>query len=222
MSDSTSVGNDEEKRASDAELLEILRRTKEEGIPSLTTAQIDDVGGYDYSNQGLNERLMKLHEEELIGHQKASERHIWWFPDQGTTQEVDLPSLEELIDYEELEPERFSQAKAEEIAEELLPDYGSSNWWQRLYSFGSAMFYFGVVLFALSFALLIVEWVASTSPLVGMLLVVGTTAIMGCVPFIAAGVLGQEAAIRGHVSEEPFEGENLIPYLFRRIYRNIR
>lgn len=222
MSKNTSAGSEEEKRASDAELLEVLRRTKEEGVPALTTAQIDDIGGYDYSNQGLNDRLMKLHEEQVIGHQKASERHMWWFPDQGTTDEVSLPTLEELVDYDELEPEQFSREKSKEIAEESLPDYSSANWWQRLYSFGSTTFYFGVVLFALPFALLIIELVPSGSSLAGTLLAVGTLAIIGCVPFIALGVLGQEAALRNCVSEEPFEGENLIPYILRRIYRNMR
>lgn len=220
MADHVQTETDSGEIASDGELIGILRESKAEGIPALTTAQIDEIGGYGYSNQGLNERLEELHEDQLIGHQIASGRHMWSFPDQGTTEEVSLPSLEELVDYEKLDPERFSQGQAEEIAEALLPDYGDENWWQRLGSFGDKAFRIGVVLFILPLAVVMVGDAYAYVPdiLADGSLALGIAMVIGSVPYLIISLLGQKAVKGEYLPEEPFGGEDLIIYLLKSIY----
>lgn len=110
------VNEEGSERASDEELFAILRRIKKhENIPALTTSQINEIGGFDYSNHHLNDRLEELHNDGILGHMKASNRHIWWLSSEGKTEEVGLPKLEELIKYDQIDPSKFDQKKPKKL-----------------------------------------------------------------------------------------------------------
>lgn len=214
MSGKELSGSGNEPKASDMELLQILREAKEEdGIPALMTSQFNDVGDFDYSTTGLNDRLKQLHQEKLLGHQKAANRHLWWLPSEGTTEEAELSTLEEMIDYGSLEPSRFSSEKANEIAEVCLPDYGDNNWWQRIHSLGGTIFRGGVFLFTISFALLVVDNIPLPPSYLGLVLVVGLCFIGASAFVIGTGSVGQKLVERDKLPGEPFGGEDLVKFL---------
>jgi hypothetical protein len=209
------------ERASDEELFAILRRTeKEEDIPALTTRQIDEIGGFGYSNQQLNDRLGELHEDGILGHMKASNRHIWWLSSEGTTQEVEIPELEELIRPDEIGATRFDQKKAEEIAKHCIPNY-ERNWWRRVFENGQDLAQFSGILIFLALASVLVD----ISYIPNMVTIVaGITGLwLGLLALIqtVVGTVGGKLSQYTQISEEPFGGENLFKYIYLKI-RDIR
>lgn len=214
MSGQENDNSTNEPKASDMEIIQVLREAKnQDEVPALMTSQINEIGDFDYSSTGLNIRLSQLNDEELVGHQKAAGRNIWWLPSEGTTKKVELSIFEDYIDYSSLDPERFSTEKAKEIANSRVPDYGDDNWWQRLYKLGSNLFHAGIFLFAISFALLIVDPVATTNRLLGYGILLGLTFIGVSGIYLLIGRGGQAVARREKISGEPFGGENMLMYL---------
>lgn len=209
--------NQTKQRATDEELFAILREAnKEMGVPALVTSQFNEVGGYDYSSTALNERLMDLHEDGVIGHQKAGNRHMWWL--EGTREPVDLPPLEEMVDYDDLNPEQFSEKKAQEIAEAAIPGH-DKNWWQRVYGGGDDFLRLAAVLLLLSLGTTVAGITAIPDVLIGAALAAGLSFFaFGCLSF-AVGYLGTFLAEHTVIPEEPWEDENLLDYIFIWVFR---
>jgi hypothetical protein len=222
MSGENSEDTHNNERASDEELFSILREAKEQdGIPALTTSQFNHVGGYDYSTQGLNDRLMNLHEDGIIGHQKASNRHFWWLSSEGSTDTTELSSLEEMVDYEELDPERFSEEKAVEIAKTSIPGY-QLNWWQRVYRDGDDYFRVGAIMFLSALGSSAADLAFLPQSVLAGVLLVGFLVVLISMGYYSIGMAGQFLSQRTSLPEEPWGGDGLGEMIFERGLEKIR
>lgn len=217
MSTEKSTKEESNQRVSDEELFAILRRAnKEYGVPALVTSQINDIGGYDYSGTALNSRLRDLHEDGIIGHQKAANRHFWWLSSEGTTDPVEIPSLEALVDYDSLDSEKFEREKAIEIANENIPGF-KKDWWQRVYQEGDNLFRVGGIclLFSVGLAVLDVSWVPSE--ILGGILIAGLGFVVGSLVEYVVGYCGHRISRVTRLPAEPWDGENLIPTIWNSL-----
>lgn len=207
------------QRATDEQLFAILREAKrKDGIPALVTSQFNEIGDYDYSSTGLNQRLRNLHEDGILGHQKAGNRHMWWLSGEGTTEPTELSPLEELVDYDELDPEQFSEEKAKEIMEAAVPGF-KKNWWQRVYRGGDDLFRIGGVLFLATLGVLAVDSTLLPDQIFAIALMIGFVLITGALAHYVVGYLGGFFARHTNVSDEPWDGENLSSVMMNRIRR---
>lgn len=217
MTTSESSSEDSKQRASDKELFAILREAKQKkDIPALVTSQFNEIGEYDYSSTGLNQRLMDLHEDGIIGHQKAGNRHIWWLSSEGTTEPVELSSIEELVDYNELDPEKFTEDQAREIAEEAIPGF-KKNWWQRIFASGDDPLRIGFIL--MFFSIAINAWSPGVIPnsILGLALIIGIVfTIIGTASFIV-GWVGDNLTNWTRLPDEPWGGKNLPGFISDRV-----
>lgn len=216
MTSTESSGEHTNQRATDTELFAILRGAEKNGIPALVTSQFNEIGEYGYSSTGLNERLMNLHEDGIIGHQKAGNRHMWWLSGEGTTESTELSSLEEIVNYEELDPEKFSKEQATEIAEVAIPGY-KKNWWQRVYLSGDDLFRPGGGLLFISFGFFAVNPTLLPDSVLAIGLIVGLVLILGAFWHYIVGYLGELLTRYTDLPEEPWGGENLTSVVFHRI-----
>lgn len=209
MSQDDSSAEHSNQRATDEELWAILRKVKEEDeIPSLLTSQFNDIWDYDYSNYGLNQRLRKLHDEGIVGHQKAAGRHMWWLSGVGTTESVELSTLENLIDYEDLNPERFSEEKANEIATAVIPGF-EKNWWHRVHRYGDDVFRVGAGIFAIVVGVLVSGSAVLPDPLLGSGLIAGMVLMSFGILQWMVGKLGNIFSHRDWLPAEPWESGSL-------------
>lgn len=208
----SSENSEPEPKASDSELLGVLRMAKDElGIPALATSQFNEIGGYDYSNQGLNDRLFDLHENGYVGHQKVAGRHLWWHSAVGDTDEIDVKSIEEITDTDSIDAERFSREKAEEIAKENIPQY-ERNYWQRVAKTSDGPLRVGAVMFLGALGLSISG--SSVDPtLTGSLLIAGMLFVGVGFGLYLTGIIGQTLSKRTKFPDEPFESDSLLSYL---------
>ncbi len=213
MDDKKGTSGSEGPRVKDAELIAVLRRAKKEhGLPALVTSQFNEIGNYDYSGTALNDRLLQLHDEGIIGHKKAGNRHLWWHSGEGSTKPVQTPDLESLIDYEEIDPSRFTEQQAKEIAAQNISGF-EENWWQRIDNWGKESINIGVIIFLVALGLLLPDssapnWVIATATAMS-LTILGISILM---QFI--GVIGGFLEKFDKVPAEPFGGQNLGEYVW--------
>lgn len=205
------------QRATDEQLFAILRKAKrEDGIPALVTSQFNEIGEYDYSSTGLNQRLMNLHEDGILGHQKAGNRHMWWLSGEGTTEPTELSPLVEMVDYDELDPEQFSEEKAEEIMEVVVPGF-KKNWWQRVYLSGDDLFRAGGVIFLAALGIVAVDPMFLPDAIFATALSVGFLLVVWALANYSVGYLGNIFVRHAGLSEEPWGGKNLTGVVMNRV-----
>lgn len=205
------------QRATDTELREILFRAKEErGLPALLTSQINEIGGFEYSGTGLNSRLFGLHEKEHIGHKKAAGRHMWWPASEGATEDEELPTLEELVDTAKINPNRFSEKEAREIAKASIPGY-YRNWWQRVFYSMDTPFRAGAASFFVSIVLLSMDSVPIPMVVYELGVILGFLLVLGSASGYILGGVGAKLAERTSVPEEPWNGDNFPRYVQNRV-----
>lgn len=222
MSPADSSTEHTNQRATDQQLFAILRRAKEEdGIPALVTSQINEIGDYDYSGTGLNERLMSLHEDGILGHQKAANRHFWWLSGEGTTEPTELSSLEEMVDYNELDPEKFTEEKAREIAEVAIPGF-KKNWWQRVYLGADDLLRPGGGIFLATLGFLAIDSTLIPDPILAFALIFGLGFITVAFVEYTVGYIGAFFARHTGLTEEPWGGKNLSSIVVTRFWRLLK
>ncbi|NHN40517.1 hypothetical protein G9C85_02545 [Halorubellus sp. JP-L1] len=205
-----------DSKATDGELIDlIMRATKDDDPPALLTSQINEIGEYDYSSTGLNNRLETLNEQGVLGHQKASGRHMWWIGE-GDKSPEGLPSLEDLVEYEELDPEKFSEDKGREIAQTVIPGY-ESTYWDSLESLGNQLMFLGVGLFALSILLATTFSQDVPNIVSGVVVWFALASLFGAFLGKLGGGIGEIFYQRGRFSAEPFDGQRPILYLLRSL-----
>jgi hypothetical protein len=205
-----------QERVSDEQLFAVLRGAKkEDGVPALVTSQINEIGDFGYSSTALNSRLRDLHEEGILGHNKAANRHIWWLANEGTAEEVDLSSLEELVSVENLDPERFSEEKAEEIASENIEDF-KDNWWQRQSRNGDFLLRIGMLVFLVSLGVEVAN-LGVSSLLLGFAIIFSLGFTGGAAASYIIGFLGNVGVKMGWVSEEPWNGKSPFSYTLMKL-----
>lgn len=203
--------------ASDSEIFAILRRVKQEdGIPALVTSQFNDIWEYDYSNEGLHKRLMALHEEGILGHMKASNRHFWWLSSEGETDETSVSSLEELVYYDDLPAERFTEEKAREIAAEQIPGF-KKNAWERMFDTGDTFMRVGILLFFVSLGIFSTEQNLIPQEVVAVALLFSMVFISLSGGYYLTGYVGGKAQRVGYVSDEPFNEKTLLGYIWSQL-----
>lgn len=203
--------------ASDAEIFAVLRRVKEEdGIPALVTSQFNDVWDYEYSNEGLHKRLMSLHNDGILGHMKASNRHIWWLSSEGETDETSLSSLEDLLHYDDLAAEKFTEEKAREIAAENIPGF-EKNAWERMFDAGDSFIRAGILLFFLSMVTIMIEQSIVPEIFIATIAFVGVVLILLSGGYYVVGYIGGKAQMAGYISDEPFDEKTLLGYIWSRL-----
>lgn len=213
MSDQAADGEHTNQHATDSEIFAVLRRVKEEdGIPALVTSQFNDVWEYDYSNEGLHKRLTALHEDGILGHMKASNRHIWWLSSEGETEQTSLSTLEELVRYDDLPADEFSAEKAREIAAENIPEFGS-NFWDRLFETGDSIMRLAIVAFFGSLGILISEQQYMPQGLLAGGLVGGLMLGLIAGGYYLVGYIGTKIHKWGYISEEPLEEKTVLGYV---------
>ncbi|WP_363463497.1 hypothetical protein [Halogeometricum borinquense] len=203
--------------ATDSEIFAVLRRVKEEdGIPALVTSQFNDIWEYDYSNEGLHKRLMALHEDGILGHMKASNRHFWWLSSEGETGDTSVSSLEELVHYDDLPAERFTEEKAREIAAEKIPGF-KKNAWERMIETGDSFMRAGILVFFLSLGIFSIEQNFIPQPLVAVVLFLGMVFITFSGGYYLVGFIGGKAQKAGYTSAEPFNEKTLFRYVWDQL-----
>lgn len=203
--------------ASDSEIFAVLRRVKEEdGIPTLVTSQFNDIWEYDYSNEGLHKRLIALHEDGILGHMKASNRHFWWLSSEGTTDDTSVSSLEELVNYDVLPAEEFSEEKAREIAAEKIPGF-EKNAWKRMIEMGDVFMRAGVLIFFFSLAMLFLEVNLIPQEIIAAVLFLGMVFVSLSGGYYLVGYGGDKAHDAGYVSDEPFDKKSIPSYIWSQI-----
>ena len=203
--------------ATDSEIFAVLRRVKEEdGIPALVTSQFNEIWEYDYSNEGLHKRLMTLHEDGILGHMKASNRHFWWLSSEGETGDTSVSSLEELVHYDDLLAERFTEEKAREIAAEKIPGL-KKNAWERMIETGDSFMRAGLLIFFLSLGIFSIEQNFIPQPLVAVVLSLGMVFISFSGGYYLVGFIGDKAQKAGYASVEPFNEKTLFRYVWDQL-----
>lgn len=221
MTPDHSSANQSEPRATDEELFAILRSANEEKqIPALVTSQINEFGEFGYSSTQLNDRLRDLRDEGILGHQKAAGRHMWWLSSEGDTGSAELSSLEELVDYEQIDPVRFTEDQAKEIAELCIPDY-KKNWWQRVYLSADDLSRPGSLLFLVSLGVAAVDASILPTAVIGAGLLGGIVLVGVSVALYFVGYVGNLLVTHTQLSPEPWEGEKLRTVLINRIKSTI-
>lgn len=214
MSEQETTEGHTNQDASDSEIFAVLRRVKEEdGIPALVTSQFNDIWEYEYSNEGLHKRLMALHEDGILGHMKASNRHFWWLSSEGETDETSVSSLEELVHYEDLPTERFSEEKAREIAAERIPEF-KKDAWGRMFESGDTFLRSGILVFFISLGILSTDQSLIPQDLIAVILLFGTAFIAISGGYYLVGYIGGKVQNAGYVSEEPFDEKTLLGYVW--------
>lgn len=203
--------------ASDSEIFAVLRRVKQEdGIPALVTSQFNEIWEYDYSNEGLQKRLMALHEDGILGHMKASHRHIWWLSSEGETTETSVSSLEELVHYDELPTEKFTEEKAREIAVKKIPGF-KKNAWARMFDTGDVFMRVGILVSFLSLGVFSTEQNLIPRGIVAISFLFGAMFILASGGYYILGYIGGKAQKAGYVSEEPFNEKTALGYIWDQI-----
>lgn len=217
MSEGQSSEEHTNQDASDSEIFAVLRRVKEEdGIPALVTSQFNDIWEYDYSNEGLHKRLMALHEDGILGHMKASNRHFWWLSSEGETGDTSVSSLEELVRYDDLPAEKFSEEKAREIASKKIPGF-DKNAWERMFEMGDSFMRVGILVFFGSLATISVNQNFIPRDVLAIILFFGLVFILLSGGYYLTGYIGGKAHKAGYVSEEPFDEKTSLSYLWNRL-----
>lgn len=208
------------QKATNEEILGVLIQAKEElEIPALMTSQFNEIGNFDYTTTGLNKRLEKLHEKGYVGHQKVGGRHIWWHSTSGTTDSVEVMSLEEMVNCENLSPDRFSQQKSKEIASENLVEF-DKNYWQRLKSSGDNPSQLGGYLFLITLGGIIIGY-GSDRFVVAAGLFIGLILIATGFLYFSIGTVGHYSSKYTKLPEEPFDGEDLENVLIQKVKNSI-
>lgn len=213
MSDRQTSEEHTNQNATDSEIFAVLRRVKEDdGIPALVTSQFNDIWEYDYSNEGLHKRLMSLHEDGILGHMKASNRHIWWLSSDGDTGETSVSSLEDLVHYDDLPAEKFSEEKAREIAAENIPGF-EKNAWERMTEIGDLYMRAGILVFFVSLGVFTTEQSIIPQVVVALVFLVGTVFITLASGYYVTGYIGNRLRKGGYVSDEPFNEQTALGYI---------
>jgi len=221
MTSGNSSSNQSEPRANDEELFAILRSAEEERrIPALVTSQINELGEFGYSPTQLNSRLKTLRDEGILGHQKASGRHMWWLSSEGDTGSTDLSRLEELVDYEQLDPERFTEEQAVEIAEACISDY-TKDWWQRVFLTADNVFRTGSVIFLLAIGLAAIDTSLLPTPVFGFGLLFGIGLVAVSIVQYAVGYVGHRLAENTNLPTEPWGGRDLTETISAKLWRTV-
>lgn len=213
MSDRQTSEEHTNQNATDSEIFAVLRRVKEEdGIPALVTSQFNDIWEYDYSNEGLHKRLMALHEDGILGHMKASNRHIWWLSSEGDTGETSVSNLEDLVHYADLPAEKFSEEKAREIAAENIPGF-EKNAWERMIDVADLYMRAGIFVFFVSLGIFVIEQNIIPEILLGVVFLAGLGLIALSGGYNIVGYIGNRLQKAGYVSEEPFDQKTAIGHI---------
>jgi hypothetical protein len=159
---------------------------------------------------------MALHEDGILGHMKASNRHFWWLSSEGETDSTSISSLEELVRYDELPAERFSEEKAREIATKKIPGF-KKNAWERMIETGDSFMRAGILVFFVSLGIFSIEQNVIPQLVLAVVLFLGMAFISLSGGYYLVGFIGGKAQKAGYTSAEPFDEKTLFGYIWNQI-----
>jgi len=215
-------GHPREKHTED-EVVAIIQGLHEEGLPVVTTRDVTEAS--EYSQGYLSDKLDRLAEEERLNLINASVVKLYWVPE-GAEPEGEIET-EGFTRYDSIEPGRVPEQKAEEIAKERIPEYGKSpTWWQKEHEESVVGLRMGMAAFVLSIGVIFVSEAGLYSipsfgtQIVALVFIIGIGVSFVSAVWMLITILGQKAAERGWVPEEPQEKVPEAPWV--KIWRKMK
>lgn len=206
------------QKATDEQVVEAVERVARTlDAPAVPTSQV--AAELPIKRQTVKRRLDDLATEGRVASLSTGQGRIWWVPDEGGGH-VDPSALDAPVDLDSLDPHDVPPDLAREIAAERVTGFDPPDtFWERLYDWSEGRADDVVALLALALVVLALPtpglFEAELLALgfgVGLvdflgLIVLGGAILLSVVTGTArtVGFVGQRAADRGYVDDEPFE-----------------